>query len=46
MGHSVCGLDVIWEGYCHNPTDHLVEEERRASARLFTKGSPTELVKA
>ena len=25
-GHSMCGLDVIWEGHCHNSMDQLVEE--------------------
>ena len=38
----MCRLDVIWEGYCHNSMDHLVEETK-AGIRL--KGSPTELVK-
>ena len=23
-----CGLDVIWDGYCHNSMDHLVEEAK------------------
>ena len=44
-GHSMCGLDVIWEGYCHNSMDHLVEEANAGIRPSLLKGSPTELVK-
>ena len=41
----MCGLDVIWEGYCHNSMDHLVEEAKAGICSSLLKGSPTELVK-
>ena len=41
----MCRLDVIWEGYCHNSTDHLVEETKTGIRPSLLKGSPTELVK-
>ena len=41
----MCGLDVIWEEYCHNSMDHLVEEAKVGIRLSLLKGSPTELVK-
>ena len=41
----MCRLDVIWEGYCHNSMDHLVEETKAGIRPSLLKGSPTELVK-
>ena len=41
----MCRLDVIWEGYCHNSMDHLVEETKAGVRPSLLKGSPTELVK-
>ena len=41
----MCKLDVIWEGYCHNSMDHLVEETKAGISPSLLKGSPTELVK-
>ena len=38
-------LDVIWEGYCHNSMDHLVEEAKAGIRPSLLKGSPTELVR-
>ena len=38
-------LDVIWEGYCHNYMDHLVEEKKAGIRPSLLKGSPTKLVK-
>ena len=41
----MCRLDVIWEGYCHNSMDNLVEETKVGICPSLVKGSPTELVK-
>ena len=41
----MCGLDVIWEGYCHNSMDNLVEEAKAGICKSLLKGSSTELVK-
>ena len=36
---SMCRLDVIWEGYCHNFMDHLVEETKAGIRLSLLKGS-------
>ena len=41
----MCGLDIIWEEFCHNSMDHLVEEAKAGIHPSLLKGSPTELVK-
>ena len=38
----MCRLDVIWDGYCHNSMDHLVEETKAGINPSLLKGSPTE----
>ena len=36
----MCRLDIIWEGYCHNSMDHLVEETKAGISPSLFKGSP------
>ena len=38
----MCRLDVIWEGYCHNAMDHLIEETKAGIRPSLLKGSPTD----
>ena len=39
----MCRLDIIWEGYCHNSMDHLVEETKAGISPSLLKGSPAAL---
>ena len=37
-GHSVCGLDVVWQGYCHKYMNHFKKRDKGGHLLIFAHG--------